>query len=391
MMKKLRIMMVAPTPFPGNRGTPSRILDMSLALKGLGHEIHVVTYHLRTETPTDGLYVHRIPNIPTYRKMGPGPSLQKLAILDPLLMLKVWQVANRIDFDILHGHSYEGFLASLPTARIKGKRLVYDAHSTLIGEMPSYEFLDIKVVMRFLDRKVPKWADHIIAVSKTLKDFILEKGQVEDRVSVVPTGVNVSQFEGHNPDVIRRKLGISNEMKIVAYTGSMANFQGVDYLIEAMKEVLVKCQNVVLLLIGNSNERKYRAMCVEKGMENDVIITGERPFDEIPLFLACADVAVIPRTECPGIPQKLTNYMAAGKAIVSFEGSAKLLSNGFNGIVVKDFDIKGMANAIIKVLKDPRLRRDLGSEAKRTILEKYEWKILSRKVERVYMSLLDSN
>ncbi|MFX0126067.1 MAG: hypothetical protein ACFFAE_20770, partial [Candidatus Hodarchaeota archaeon] len=60
----LKILMVAPTPFPGNRGTPSRILDMSLGLHRLGHEVHIASYHLKTTTPTDGLIVHRIPTIP---------------------------------------------------------------------------------------------------------------------------------------------------------------------------------------------------------------------------------------------------------------------------------------------------------------------------------------
>ena len=387
-MRKLKILMVAPTPFPGNRGTPSRILDMSLGLRRLGHEIHIVSYHLKTDTPTDGLIVHRIPNIPTYKKMGPGPSYQKLLILDPLLALKVWQISNEIDFDILHGHSYEGFLASLPTARIKEKKLIYDAHSTLAGEMPSYNFLDIRTVMNFFDKKVPEWADHIIAVSDTLKNFLLRNGEHEERITVIPTGVNPEQFKGHDPEYIRKRYNIPGDKKIVMYTGSLANFQGIDYLIEAMKIILNKYKHVVLFLVGNSNKKTYKDICKKYGIADNVVITGERPFNEVPLFLASADIVVSPRTECPGIPQKLSNYMAAGKAIVSFKGSAKLLRHQENGIIIENGNIDQMAKWIIRLLNNSELRTKLEINAQNSLMGKYDWNALAKKVETLYYEIL---
>lgn len=380
--------MVAPTPFPGNRGTPSRILDMSQGLARLGHEVHVVSYHLKTQTPTNGITVHRIPNIPTYKKMGPGPSFQKLLVLDPLLALEVWRISQKIDFDIIHGHSYEGFLAALGTARIKKKKLIYDAHSTLAGELPSYGFVNIKAVVDYLDAKVPQWSDHVVAVSETLKDFLIAKGISPDRISVIPTGVNISQFEGHDPELIRQRYQIPTGMKIVMYTGSLANFQGVDYLIEAMKIVFRERKGVVLFLVGNSNEQKYREMCLHSGIADRVIITGEKPFEEIPLFLAAADVLVSPRTDCPGIPQKLSNYMAAGRAIVSFEGSAKLLQHGKNGVVVENANVGSMAQEIVKLLGEPARREELGGNAKQSLMGRYDWDSLAKRTEAVYAKLL---
>lgn len=388
-MRKLKILMVAPTPFPGNRGTPSRILDMSQGLSRLGHDVHVVSYHLKTDTPTDGIAVHRISNIPTYKKMGPGPSIQKLLVLDPLLAFKVWQISNIIDFDIIHGHSYEGFLASLPTARIKKKIIIYDAHSTLIDELPSYNFVNIKFFAKFLDVKVPEWANHIIAVSDTLKDFLIEKKISKDKITVVPTGVNIKQFEGHDPHFIRKRYNIKDSTKIVMYTGSLANFQGVDYLIEAMRIVFNERKDAILFLVGNSNEQKYKDICKKFGIEKKVIITGECPFSEIPSFLATADVVVSPRTICPGIPQKLTNYMAAQKAIVSFEGSAKLLQHEFNGVVVKNGNIGEMAEWVIKLLQNEDLRLKIGVIAKNTLVGKYDWDSLSKKVEEVYFQMIE--
>ncbi|MEW6418479.1 MAG: glycosyltransferase family 4 protein [Nitrospirota bacterium] len=380
--------MVAPTPFPGNRGTPSRILDMSQGLSRLGHDIHVVSYHLKTDNPTDGITVHRIPNIPTYKKMGPGPSIQKLLLLDPLLAVKVWQISNKIDFDLIHGHSFEGFLSSLPTARLKMKKIIYDAHSNLVDELPYYNFINIKFLANFFDKKVPQWADHIIAVSDTLKEFLLEKNIYRNKITVIPTGVNIKQFEGYNPELIREKYNIEEKIKIVMYTGTLANYQRVDYLIDAIQIVFAEYKNSILFLVGNSNEEKYRKMCSERGIADKVIIVGEQPFSQIPLYLAAADIVVSPRTVCPGIPQKLSNYMAAQKAIVSYEGSAKLLKHKINGIVVENGNTKQMAEWIITLLNNSKLRTELGINAKKSLLGKYDWDSLSKVVENIYRNII---
>lgn len=387
-MRKLKILMVAPTPFPGNRGTPSRILDMSQGLRRLGHDVHVVSYHLKTDTPTDGLRVHRIPKIRTYKKMGPGPSVQKLLVLDPLLSWKVWQVSKAIDFDIIHGHSYEGFLAAALTAKIRRKKLIYDAHSTLVGELPTYDFINIQFIMNLLDKKVPEWSDYVIAVSDTLKMFLEENKIPPEKISVIPTGVNIQQFEGHNPENVKNIYKITKCTKIVMYTGSLANFQGVDYLVEAMTMVFKDYKDAVLFLVGNTNEQRYKEMCGKYGISDKVIITGERAFEEIPQFLAAADILVSPRTECPSIPQKLSNYMAAGKAIVSFQGSAKIIEHEKTGIIVENENVKEMSESIIRLLKDEEQRNRLGSNAKYSLLGKYDWNTLAEKTECVYYKLL---
>ena len=107
--------------------------------------------------------------------------------------------------------------------------------------------------------------------------------------------------------------------------------------------------------------------------------------------LAAADVAVNPRINCPGMPQKLTNYMMAGKAIVSFEGSAKLLSDGIDGLIVQNEDVEQMAASIITLSNDTDLRKRLGENARKTVTKGYDWDVLSGKIENVYKYLLALN
>src|SRR5690606_8883905 len=80
-----RVLMLAACPFPAPRGTPVRILRIAESLAARGHEVHLATYHLGTSGGSLPFAVHRVPRVPTYRRMEPGPDYQKLAVMDPLL------------------------------------------------------------------------------------------------------------------------------------------------------------------------------------------------------------------------------------------------------------------------------------------------------------------
>jgi glycosyltransferase involved in cell wall biosynthesis len=80
--------------------------------------------------------------------------------------------------------------------------------------------------------------------------------------------------------------------------------------------------------------------------------------------------------------------MMAEKAIVGFEGSAKLLTHGVDGMVIRNGDVAQMAEAIISLLHDPDARIRLGRQARRTAREKYDWSFLSKQVANIYSALL---
>src|SRR5690242_4427588 len=85
MTDRLRVAVVAACPFPWPRGTPIRIERIADAVARRGHAVHVVTYHLGEDSGNSPFRVHRIRDVPTYRRTGPGPTLRKLLQLDPLL------------------------------------------------------------------------------------------------------------------------------------------------------------------------------------------------------------------------------------------------------------------------------------------------------------------
>jgi glycosyltransferase involved in cell wall biosynthesis len=127
--------------------------------------------------PIQALAVHRIPRIPTYNKYSPGPTLQKLLLVDPLLTAKLFRGISRTAFDVIHAHHYEGLLVGKTARAGRAIPLIYDAHTLLGSELPFFKLgLTKKFGARLglrLDRSLPQLADHVVAVTQAIKDKLV--------------------------------------------------------------------------------------------------------------------------------------------------------------------------------------------------------------------------
>jgi glycosyltransferase involved in cell wall biosynthesis len=386
MASRLRIAMVAACPFPAGRGTPIRIHRIAEALGRRGHDVHVYTYHLGAEsqTSTSVFQTHRIMNIRTYHKESPGPSYQKLLVLDPLLALKLVGAFRKQRFDVIHAHHAEGLLAALPAHWLHGTPLVYDVHTLLRQELPYYRMgLSAGMLRRvggIIDTCLPGRADQIIAVSEEIRESIAAASDLApDSIALIPNGVEDAFFaansQGIRPDPMARPR--------LVYAGNLAAYQGVEYLIRAFAIARRLQPGLELRIVTESPFDGYEALCRELDVRQDISVERASPRD-LPRILASSNVAINPRTHCTGMPQKLLNYMAAGCAIVSFAGSAKHLVHEQTGLVVPGDDVQGLAEAILRLLGDQALSLRLGAHASEFVAAQMSWRRTAERIEHVY-------
>jgi glycosyltransferase involved in cell wall biosynthesis len=104
--------------------------------------------------------------------------------------------------------------------------------------------------------------------------------------------------------------------------------------------------------------------------------------------MATAAVAVNPRVQCDGIPQKLLNYMAAGMPITTFDGSAGPIRHEATGLRVPNGDTAAMAAAIERLLADRELAERLGGAAREQARRDFSWARVAARVEDVYRAAL---
>ena len=378
MTDPLRIAMIAACPFPWPRGTPIRIHRIAEAMARRGHAVHVVTYHLGGDLADPPFVVHRIRDVPGYRRTDPGPTLRKLFQLDPMLAGLLRRLHHELRFDLVHAHHYEGLLVA--SHAVRGIPIVYDAHTLLTSELPSYPLGlprgCIRAIAPWLDGHLPRRADRIIAVSEAIRDALTTLGaSTPERVHVIPSGVEWERFP--------LERGIAPDGRTVIFTGNLAPYQGVDLMLEAFAMLLARRADVRLMIVTDSPFTPFEAAARRLGVL-DAVDLRPATFAEQPALLAAATVAVNPRVRCDGIPQKLLNYMAAGLPIATFEGSAGPVQHELSGLRVPDGDTAAMADALERLLTDRALARTLGDAARDQVRREFSWDQMAARVEQVY-------
>lgn len=383
----LRIAIVAACPFPYSRGTPIRVFKMAETLSKRGHDVHVVTYHLGAEIDAVPFTIHRIPNLKTYQKCTPGPTYQKLLLLDPLLVLKLIQILRKQPIDVIYAHHYEGLLVSAVVQKLTKHPIIYDAHTMLQSELPFYGLgLSKKVKLwlgNCLDGYLPKLADHIISVSSDIEQkLVQENGFASENITTIPNGVEYYHFNGKST----QRVSPQSERKSLIFTGNLAAYQGVDLMLQAFSQVVNQHQEVELQIISNDAFDTYEALAGNLQIRDHIKLIPS-DFRALPQHLATADIALNPRINCDGTPLKLLNYMAAGKAIVSFVSSAKTVEHEKTALVVEDGNVDAFAQAICRLLTDPTLSNQLGINAKEKVKTEHLWENVGQKAEEVLSSV----
>ena len=370
--------MIAACPFPWPRGTPIRIHRIAEAVARRGHAVHVVTYHLGEDLADPPFVVHRIRDVPGYRRTAPGPTVRKLVQLDPMLAGLLGRLHREIRFDLVHAHHYEGLLVA--SHAVRGTPIVYDAHTLLASELPTYPLglprRCIRAVAPWLDGHLPRRADRIIAVSETIRHALTTLGaSAPERIHVIPNGVECDHF------TVER--GTTPDGRTVIFTGNLAPYQGVNLMLEAFALLHARRADVRLMIVTDSPFTPFEALARRLAVR-DAVDLRRATFPQQPALLAAATVAINPRVRCDGIPQKLLNYMAAGLPIATFESSSGPLRHEVTGLLVPDGDTAAMAGALERLLTDRAVARALGDAARDQARREFSWDQVAVGVEQVY-------
>jgi len=389
-----RILMIAACPLPAPRGTPVRIHRMAEALAGRGHPVDVAAYHLGV--PGEAAYrLHRARTVRRVRRLAAGPSAAKLFVLDPLLERKVRSLLRNGEYDVIHAHHYEGLLVALAAGARAHAPIVFDAHTVLSSELPFYGLGAPRRLLRglgsFLDRTLPARADHIVTVGDAIRTRYLETGIDAARITVVPNGAETERFEC----TATRPLPTE---PCLLFAGNLASYQGIEILLRSLRLVRERHAGVRLRILiepslgdglgarrdpGDHSLGEYEALAAELGIRSSVEV---RPttYDALPEELGAGAIALSPRLECDGVPLKLSNYMAAGRAIVSFASSGRCLVDGATALLAPDGDIAAFARGIERLLADPALAARLGRNARADAERRHSWGAIAESIERVY-------
>lgn len=386
----MRVLMVAACPFPWPRGTPIRVHRLAESLAQAGHLVDVATYHLgRRDQEVPGIPVHRIGDVPGYTHTDPGPTVGKIVRLDPRLRRLVRRLTRSRPFDVIHAHHYEGLWAA--GGAPDGLPVIYDAHTTLGGELPDYRLPVpgpvLRTLGRWADARLPRRAHGVVAVSESIRETLVRLGATDNAV-VIPNGVHWDLFADGRGGAADPTGGVGRS-EVVMFTGNLAPYQGIDLLLRAFAKARSFRPSARLAIVTDGDFDEYEPLAGELGIRDAVDIV-RAPFHEQPRLLRQVRVAVSPRTVCDGIPQKLLNYMASGTAVVAFEGSAAHIVDGRTGRRIRNGDVDAMGRAIAHLLGNPREAQALGDAARAEIESAYTWGRMADRLVTFYDRVLQA-
>lgn len=378
-----KILMIAPTPFFSHRGCSVRVYEEARALEKLGNEVVICTYHIGDDVP--GLAVHRIINVPWYKRLRAGPSYHKV-YLDALLWFRSLRVARQIKPDVIHGHLHEGTLLGYMVGRILSLPLLSDLQGSLTGELKSHGFVKGDGVYFALLAGLERAIDALPHVTVASSSAVAEELRSEfgaRRVFLALDGVDNDVF---HPSVRKasRPQSIPPDAKVVVYLGLLSDYQGIDCLLEAIPQVLRVNEKVHFLIMGYPNVELYQEQARRLSVHDHVTFTGRIPYSEAPSYLALGDLAVSPKiaeTESNG---KLYNYMACGLPTIAFDTPVNREILGDLGLYARLGDASSLASALLGAIGDETLMADLGKKLRERAVRLFSWENTARQLMDCY-------
>ncbi len=353
--ERLKILMIAPTPYFADRGCHVRIYEEARALIKLGHEVLIVTYHLGRDMA--GIPTLRIPSFRWYRKLSPGPSWHK-PYLDIFLFFKALKAGRRFKPDIIHAHLHEGAFLGLFLKKVIHAPLVFDCQGSLTAEMIDHGFIrGNSPLFRFflrVEKAVNTGADFIITSSSAGKEEIVAAmgmGKAADRILELIDGVDTEVFRPYPGEQARRELNLPSHVPIIVFLGVLNRYQGIDILLSSA-QLLKERGSAPHFLVMGFPEEEYRKRVEALDLGDIITFTGRIDYDKAPLYLCAGDIAVSPKVSLTEANGKLFNYMACGLPTVVFESPINREILGDAGVYARHGDAADLADRIHELLSD---------------------------------------
>ncbi|UCE01857.1 MAG: glycosyltransferase family 4 protein [Candidatus Latescibacterota bacterium] len=310
------------------------------------------------------------------------------------LTLRVWRERG---FDVIHvGNPPDFFFPFAWLGKLFGKRFVFDQHDlcpeTYLSKFAAARKGLLYRALLWAEKRSYAAADLVIATNESYRDVGRTRGGVpEERLYVVRNSPNRELFRPRPVDPALKR-GFEH---MVCYVGVMAQQDGVDYLLRAAHHVVhaMGRSDVLFILIGTGDAwDDLQRLHAELQLERHVVFTGRIPDEPMLAYLASADLCASPDPCNPlndvSTMTKLMEFMAMGKAIVSFDLKEARYSAGEAAVYVADNDTQAFGRAIVELLDDPERRRLMGDLGLRRIRDEIGWEKSEEQLCAAYEQIL---
>jgi glycosyltransferase involved in cell wall biosynthesis len=296
-----------------------------------------------------------------------------------------WRPIKRSDFVFAHLSLTSGIPAII-LGKAFGKPVIF--HHIDMESLPIVSYL-IKYVLRT--------ADAVLAVSPYLTEEA--KRHKFKNVIFLPPTVNTNLFRMNliSRKEIRKDLGVKNGDTLIGYIGAFSFTEGIQYLLQAVKNLSKKHPNVKLLIVGGKKGKKDDDVpqLVEKlGIQTMAKIVPPQPHGQVPRFLSACDIVCCPKIDCEdnrvALPIKVIEYLSMGIPSVcsSVGGISYVIDDGVDGFLVKPGDIKCLERKLEWVISNPGRAKEVGDRGRKKVVKEYGFDSTGRVIQKAIKQIV---
>ncbi|MEW6003429.1 MAG: glycosyltransferase family 4 protein [Nitrospirota bacterium] len=293
-----------------------------------------------------------------------------------ILFLK--KLIEKEKIDIVNTHSSKDSWLALPAARIAANKPLVMRTRHLSTKIHG------GILNRFLYNYLPHY---VLTTGEAIRMQMIEKNGFDgNKIKSIPTGVDTDIF---SPDRsfsnIREELNLEPSVPVVGAVSVIRSWKGLDYLVKAAPLILKEIPDAKFLIAGDGPYRERLEKTIKQVRGKDTVyLLGHR--EDVASIINSIDILVHPSYANEGVPQTVLQAMAMKKPVIAsgLPSLKEVVIDNKTGIIVPPKDPEGIARAVIKLLCDKELARELGESGMALAKTSYSFKLMLDKLENLY-------
>jgi glycosyltransferase involved in cell wall biosynthesis len=231
---------------------------------------------------------------------------------------------------------------------------------------------------------IVKNSDFVVAPTNFIRKYALSLGVKDEKITVIPNGVDVHVFNAEIESNYRSKLNLEDK-KVCVYFGRLDSWAGIHILADVSNIFEQRRPDITLLMVGSGAEKV--------DFSRNAVTVEEVSHSEVPKIIAIADIVLVPfpnnEVSHAASPLKLFEGMAMRKTVIAsrVSGIQEIVQDGYNGFLVDPNNPKDWCETIEAVLDSKPLQirssRNAAESAK-----KYDWSVLATFFENTLSKLI---
>jgi glycosyltransferase involved in cell wall biosynthesis len=369
----------------GSGGTEGQIFNLVRELDAKHFKLEFAALNMK------GPFVEKYAQQGIAIREFPIPSLFSLAACAQMLRLAKYLRSSRIE--ILHAYNFYSLVFAIPAAKLAGVPVVIAS----IRDRGVY----LTKTQKWLQKLVCGMADRILVNAESIRDWLLEQGYQQQKITVIKNGIDLSLYDAlsvNSECSIRADWGIKEDAPLVVMLARLNPQKGVVDFIQSAALVKHEHPEARFLIVGKpslnslaadvsgiSHYQQWLNLRAQLKLEDSLFFCGHR--SDVAQILSQAAVSVLP-SHSEGLSNTLLESMAAGAPIVATNvgGTPELIENGVNGILVPPHSPGQLAEGISRVLGSKELALQFSQLARREVRENFSLDAMVRKTNEIYLS-----